>query len=337
MRDPDLVLRAQRAASALERAWERWRVMHGFGADPLPPVSSYVGYSLEEPWGQPRVVFGIGAEEAEKLAAILDGHDCVGPVHAEVTGRLTNGPAALPEWQLPDGRLNVPAQPTEPELEQEPEFRASAQDGPATVTPFRSVDPEGRPGSAAGREADGVRSEPPANAPEPGQAGNGGPGGAGGHARDGQRAGVARQTGNGQRAGSARQAGSGERARGRQQTGRAERSSVNRPAGSAELLAGKADLTPLAELPPFPDDEPFAAEFAAAPVPLSDDGDAVTLATAGADSPVAKPQRRKASRPGPLQAAKRSTRTRRPAATAAQKDSGAAADQAPEPDAGAAR
>ncbi len=101
MRDPDLVLRAQRAASALERAWERWRVMHGFGADPLPPVSSYVGYSLEEPWGQPRVVFGIAAEEAENLAAILDGHDCVGPVHAEVSGR----------------HLNVPAQAQQPESE----------------------------------------------------------------------------------------------------------------------------------------------------------------------------------------------------------------------------
>jgi hypothetical protein len=106
MRDPDLVLRAQRAASALERAWERWRVMHGFGADPLPPVSSYVGYSLEEPWGQPRVVFGIAAEEAENLAAILDGHDCVGPVHAEVSGR----------------RLNVPAQAPQPE----PESRQAA-------------------------------------------------------------------------------------------------------------------------------------------------------------------------------------------------------------------
>jgi hypothetical protein len=337
MRDPDLVLRAQRAASALERAWERWRVMHGFGADPLPPVSSYVGYSLEEPWGQPRVVFGIGAEEAEKLAAILDGHDCVGPVHAEVTGRLTNGPAALPEWQLPDGRLNVPAQPAQPELEQEPEFRASAQDGPGRVTPLRSLKPEGGSASAAGREADGVRSEPPVNAAEADQPGSGGPDGAGGHTGNSQRAGSARQAGNGQRAGSARQAGSGERARGRQQTASAERRSVNQPAGSGDLPAASTDSTPLAGLPPFPDDGPFAAEFAAAPVPIGDDGDAVTVATAVADSPVAKSQRRKVSRPGPLQAAKRSTRTRRPAATEAKKDDGAGADQAAEPDAGPAR
>ena len=69
MRDPDLVQRAERAAIALERAWDRWRAMHGLGPEPSPPVSSYVGYSLEEPWGQPRVVFGVGAEEAERLAA----------------------------------------------------------------------------------------------------------------------------------------------------------------------------------------------------------------------------------------------------------------------------
>ncbi len=116
MRDPDLVLRAQHAASALERAWERWRVMHGFGADPLPPVSSYVGYSLEEPWGQPRVVFGVGAEEAEKLAAILDGHDCVGPVHAEITNRsewrqqASGGLDVEPGWPVPGRPLPVPLQ-----------------------------------------------------------------------------------------------------------------------------------------------------------------------------------------------------------------------------------
>jgi len=72
MRDPDVVLRAQQAAAVLERAWDHWRTLHGVGAGALPPVSSYVGYSLEEPWGQPRVVFGIAAEEAEQLAALLD-------------------------------------------------------------------------------------------------------------------------------------------------------------------------------------------------------------------------------------------------------------------------
>jgi hypothetical protein len=102
MRDPDLVKRAERAAISLERAWTRWRAAHGLDAGPMPPVSSYVGYSLVEPWGQPRVVFGVGAEEAEKLAALLDGHDCVGPVHAEITSRV--GPpraeiASRPDWR----------------------------------------------------------------------------------------------------------------------------------------------------------------------------------------------------------------------------------------------
>ena len=65
MRDPDLTVRAQRAATALESAWRRWRNVHGLDADPMPPVSSYVGYSLDAPWGETRVVLGICAEEAE--------------------------------------------------------------------------------------------------------------------------------------------------------------------------------------------------------------------------------------------------------------------------------
>ena len=71
MPDPRLVSRAQRAATMLERAWERWRATQGLAAEPMPPVSSYVGYSIEEPWGRPRVVFGVDAEDAERLAALL--------------------------------------------------------------------------------------------------------------------------------------------------------------------------------------------------------------------------------------------------------------------------
>ena len=71
MPDPRLVSRAQRAATMLERAWERWRTTQGLEAEPMPPVSSYVGYSIEEPWGRPRVVFGVDAEDAERLAALL--------------------------------------------------------------------------------------------------------------------------------------------------------------------------------------------------------------------------------------------------------------------------
>ncbi|HKS70811.1 MAG TPA: hypothetical protein VJQ45_10340, partial [Ktedonobacterales bacterium] len=82
MRDPDLVVRAQLAASALEGAWQRWRVGHGDVVDPMPTVSSYVGYSLQEPWGQPRVVFGLAAEDAEQLAALLERRDRMEPAYA---------------------------------------------------------------------------------------------------------------------------------------------------------------------------------------------------------------------------------------------------------------
>ena len=76
MRDPELVARAQRAATRLESAWEQWRALHGLAAAPGQPVVSYVGYSLKEPWGEPRVVIGIDADEAEYLAEFLDRDEC---------------------------------------------------------------------------------------------------------------------------------------------------------------------------------------------------------------------------------------------------------------------
>jgi hypothetical protein len=117
MRDPDLVVSAQQAATALERAWNRWRKMHGLPTDPPPAVSSYVGYSLEAPWGQPRIVFGISGEDAEVLAKLLDKHDCVGPVHASVQaspGAADPEPDAPAMTGLaaetgPAGLLHVPA------------------------------------------------------------------------------------------------------------------------------------------------------------------------------------------------------------------------------------
>jgi hypothetical protein len=122
MRDPELMQRADRAAIALEEAWERWRAMHGLGSEPLPPVSSYVGYSLEEPWGQPRVVFGLRADEAELLASLLDGHDCVGPIYAEVSTRpdwrrSVNGPASQLTRPYANS-LSVPAQAPPSPLDQ---------------------------------------------------------------------------------------------------------------------------------------------------------------------------------------------------------------------------
>jgi hypothetical protein len=113
MRDPELVMRAQRAAMELERAWERWRTMHRLVPDPLPPVSSYVGYSMEEPWGQPRVVFGIDAREAEQFVALLDHHDCEGPVYSAMTAK--SGTRAEPDADIlvadpGRGRVRVPSQ-----------------------------------------------------------------------------------------------------------------------------------------------------------------------------------------------------------------------------------
>ncbi len=101
MRDPELVFKAQLAASALERAWQRWRVMHGLVAEPMPAISSYVGYSLEEPWGQPRVVFGLSANDAEQLATLLNRHDCIGPVYAKVPGQQVREIAAGASRPLP--------------------------------------------------------------------------------------------------------------------------------------------------------------------------------------------------------------------------------------------
>jgi hypothetical protein len=92
MPDPGLVSRAQRAATMLERAWDRWRAAHGLAAEPLPPVSSYVGYSIEEPWGRPRVVFGVDAADAEKLATLLQ--DCAAP----------------PQPAMDEARPRIPAQ-----------------------------------------------------------------------------------------------------------------------------------------------------------------------------------------------------------------------------------
>lgn len=76
IRDPELVARAQRAATRLESAWEQWRALHGLAVAPGQPVVSYVGYSLKEPWGEPRVVIGIDADEAEYLAEFVDRDEC---------------------------------------------------------------------------------------------------------------------------------------------------------------------------------------------------------------------------------------------------------------------
>lgn len=58
MRDPELVARAQRAATRLESAWEQWRALHGLAVAPGQPVVSYVGYSLKDPGANPGLSSG---------------------------------------------------------------------------------------------------------------------------------------------------------------------------------------------------------------------------------------------------------------------------------------
>ena len=153
MRDPELVMRAQRAAAELERAWDRWRTIHGLGTEPPPPVSSYVGYSLEEPWGQPRVVFGIDAREAEHLAALLDRHDFAGPIYASVASRPgarpaeeANGRPAEPS----NGHVHVPTQAQAAAVQRDPAPRDHGRSGPAASTahPARAAQSPGQHGAS---------------------------------------------------------------------------------------------------------------------------------------------------------------------------------------------
>ena len=139
MRDPELVMRAQRAAEVLERAWDRWRTLHGMGAEPPPPVSSYVGYSLEEPMGQPRVVFGVAAEDAELLASLLERHECTGPAAA----RQEAAPAARPAEDQAARMQRPAAGPRQP---------VPAQ-GPGSAGPPKRLSPPG-PGAGDARPAD---------------------------------------------------------------------------------------------------------------------------------------------------------------------------------------
>jgi hypothetical protein len=123
MRDPELVARAQRAATRLESAWEQWRALHGFADVPGQPIVSYVGYSLKEPWGEPRVVIGINAYEAEYLAEFLDRDECV------------------PQEQFPGQQASLPQVPLQPgQLPQVPFQAGPLQSGPLQVSPDQGRD-----------------------------------------------------------------------------------------------------------------------------------------------------------------------------------------------------
>ena len=107
MRDPELVARAQRAATRLESAWEQWRALHGLAIAPGQPVVSYVGYSLKEPWGEPRVVIGIDADEAEYLAEFLDRDECAQRGQAPLR-QVPHQPGPLQSGPLQQVKLTEP-------------------------------------------------------------------------------------------------------------------------------------------------------------------------------------------------------------------------------------
>ena len=127
MRDPELVARAQRAATRLESAWEQWRALHGLAVAPGQPVVSYVGYSLKEPWGEPRVVIGIDADEAEYLAGFLDRDECA-----------QRGQQAPPQQALSQ-QAQLPQVP----LQQVPLQSGPLQSGPLQQVKLTEPAPEG--------------------------------------------------------------------------------------------------------------------------------------------------------------------------------------------------
>ena len=164
MRDPELVARAQRAATRLESAWEQWRALHGLAVAPGQPVVSYVGYSLKEPWGEPRVVIGIGADEAEYLAEFLDRDECAqrgqqGPPQQAQLPQAQQAQlpqaqlpqAQLPQAQLPQAQLPQAQLPQVP-IRQMPIQQVPLQSGPLQSGPLQQVKltesaPEGTGGS----------------------------------------------------------------------------------------------------------------------------------------------------------------------------------------------
>jgi hypothetical protein len=157
--------------------------MHGISQEPMPAVSSYVGYSLEEPWGEPRVVFGIEASEAEQFAALLDRHDCAGPVYAG----LASMPGARPEQSQEFitatdlGRVVVPSQAQPTVAEREAAWREATwrEAAPREQEPRPSPDqqmhggplesaaePPRQPSAAAARRAPETADDEEAAAPD---------------------------------------------------------------------------------------------------------------------------------------------------------------------------
>jgi hypothetical protein len=174
MREPDLTVRAQRAAVELERAWQRWRTMHNPEAGSPPAVSSFLGYSMEDPWGQPRVVFGMAAGDAEQLAALLERRE--GSVYAAMTSRSAPG-APAPDAERGIAPIHVPTQASPPAPQRERGAVAPPTDMSSPLDPplYRDIqrdpaqDPAGR--DIAPPSSPGLEPRPDEADPAVGQAG----------------------------------------------------------------------------------------------------------------------------------------------------------------------
>ncbi len=79
MRDPELVARAQRAATRLESAWEQWRALRGLAVAPGQPVVSYAGVGRRAP------------DQVRGMAPELASWTC-GELPAQVTDQLAAWP-----------------------------------------------------------------------------------------------------------------------------------------------------------------------------------------------------------------------------------------------------
>jgi len=259
------------AAAGLERAWLQWRVVHGTAGDPMPTVSSYTGYSFEEPWGEPRVVFGLAAQDAERLTALLSGHDCVHVAGGQAgTGADLSGNGQIEQVTGQRGApVPVPQQTASGVAEPVTTDDAARPAGPGASGPDvqadRTPSPEQTPPGQR-QPSEQEAPEPPTATPAAGrQAAPAGPPTAG------------KQAAPAAAPAAGKQAAPGQTAAGNKATARRERKTAGRQA------SGTGAAEPEQRRQPVPDHEPAAG----------------LAAGGGAEQPVAKADRS----PGPLASA----------------------------------
>jgi hypothetical protein len=98
MRDPELVARAQRAATRLESAWEQWRALHGLAVTSGPLQQVKLTESAPEGTGEypssallgAPVPFGRGRQSADQA------RDLAGWTSGELPGQVNEQLASWP-------------------------------------------------------------------------------------------------------------------------------------------------------------------------------------------------------------------------------------------------